>query len=113
MNHLHRCIDCDAEFTSDGTCFEISETGDLDCDCLRQDRCEACEPNCERCAEWDGNYVKATTTNAHGEHRCERCFDRENESAHEASLDNYYGSSGPVTVNEFCARAAADKRGNR
>lgn len=81
-NHTHICTDCDAEFPGDGLLIEVSE-GEWECDCLRQDRCESCEPNCERCDEWDGIYTKASTENAHGEPRCERCLDRENEAASE------------------------------
>lgn len=108
-NHTHTCIDCDDRFDGDGLLIQTGEDR-YECDCLRQSRCPSCEPNCERCAEWDGVYTKATTQNAHGQPRCERCADRENEAAHEASLDKFYGSSGEVTVNEFCARAAADKK---
>ena len=87
MSHTHICEDCDCEFAGDGTLVEINDYGEMACDCLRQDRCESCEPNCERCEEWDGVYTNATTTNAHGQPRCERCADRENEAAFERAAD--------------------------
>lgn len=68
---------------------------------------------CERC--WDehdidrpGVYVREF-----GRVLCDDCTDSLSEAAYERSLRDYYGGSGPVTVNEHYQQAAAVKRGVR
>jgi len=78
MSHTHTCPDCDVTYPGAGSVFETDDRGSLGCDCLRKERCEACEPSCGLC-EAEGVYTKASTENAQGEPRCENCHDREAE----------------------------------
>lgn len=42
--------------------------------------------------------------------RCESCADNANERAYERSLSDYYGGSGPQTLDEQCRVAWEQKR---
>lgn len=69
------------------------------------------QPLCVNCLE-DGTETLATRERW-GQLICENCDQNANEAAYESMLSDFYGGSGPVTVNEFCARAAAWKARGR
>jgi len=97
-NHVHTCPDCDTDYPGDGIVTEVSEN-EYACDCLRKGRCATCEPSCGLCEE-QGVYTKATTMNAHDEHRCDNCLSRESESAYERMCEDFHGGSGPQSDRE-------------
>lgn len=72
---------------------------------------ELYQPICAAC-DARGEYTLATRERW-GEPICESCDDRANERAYESMLSDFYGGSGPVTMHEFCSRAAADKARGR
>lgn len=66
---------------------------------------------CEKCIE-DGREITATE-DEFGSVLCENCRTSEAEAAHERMLEDYYGGSGPVTLNERSQAEAAIKRSQR
>lgn len=68
--------------------------------------------NCERCEEKHDRIREATYVE-HGWALCDDCLTTESEAAHERMLEDYYGGSGPVTVQEQYDAAAKVKRENR
>lgn len=115
MNHTHTCQWCSQSYP--GTTLLVEgETEDgrpvASCECQVTDECPGCSEHgaCEDCG-------KAPAGDERDLFRCKDCADKtedsRNERAYESMLSDFYGGSGPVTVNEFCARAAADKARGR
>jgi hypothetical protein len=65
--------------------------------------------NCERCEERHDRIREATYTE-HGYALCDDCVSDEAEAAHERMLSDYYGGSGPVTIQERYNEAAQQRR---
>ena len=68
--------------------------------------------NCEHCEEKHDRIREATYTD-NGYALCDDCLTNAAEAAHERMLADYYGGSGPVTLNEQYQAAAQMKRGQR
>ncbi len=64
---------------------------------------------CERCIERE-EHPPEGTERENGAVLCDDCCDRESEAAHERMLENYYGGSGPVTVQEHYDAAVKERR---
>ena len=66
---------------------------------------------CEKCL---ADAVERTATEERwGVPLCDSCATSEDEAAYERSCADYYGGSGPVTLNEQYQAAAAVKRSQR
>jgi hypothetical protein len=69
--------------------------------------------NCERCIEKHDREREGTPQDYTGEVLCDDCRDTLAEAAHERFLEDYYGGSGPVTIQEQYDAAAKVKREQR
>lgn len=65
------------------------------------------EPICARCDE-DGVVTLATDEHM-GEHYCNNCFTNMAEAAYERMCEDFYGGSGPQTVQEQYDAAVKDR----
>ncbi len=66
-------------------------------------------PLCESCAETEDHDVPGTERE-NGSVLCDNCCDRESEAAYERMLENYYGGSGPQTIQEHYDAAVKERR---
>ena len=66
---------------------------------------------CEKCLE--DAVEKTATEDRWGTKLCDSCATSHDEAAYERSLEDYYGGSGPVTLQEQYDAAAAIKRSQR
>lgn len=58
---------------------------------------------CEHCEAREGTEQECGTV------LCDSCRDNEAEAAHERFLEDYYGGSGPVTLNERYQEAVRER----
>lgn len=71
-------------------------------------QCEPCNDGHLPCDNCDGE--RRGTADETGEVLCESCATSRAEAAHERMLEDYYGGSGPVTLDEHYQAAAAQRR---
>lgn len=65
--------------------------------------------NCERCEE-KHDRIRPAVEQGDGYQLCDDCRSDEAEAAHERFLEDYYGGSGPVTIQEQYQAAAKERR---
>jgi hypothetical protein len=70
------------------------------------------EPICLRCDEEKGIITLATEEHM-GEPYCSNCLSAMSEAAYARMCEDYYGGSGPVTINEQYDAAVKQKREQR
>ena len=69
--------------------------------------------NCQPCEEKHDRIRPGTRCSTWEEPMCEDCRDAASEAAWEQFCEDYYGGSGPVTLQEQYQAAAAIKRSQR
>lgn len=114
MTAVHRCQWCDQDYPCHTFIEGEDEHGHFRsaCDCKAKDECPGCSEHgaCEDCG-------KAPAGDERSMFRCTPCADKVadslDEAAYEASLSDFYGGSGPVTINERMAEASALDRSQK
>ena len=117
MAHTHACQVCGDHYACDAP-FERNDDGWPDPVCITRMESDPKFQQCGECAAGrlpcdSGCGRRGTHNDDLGEVVCADCETTRNEAAYERSLEDYYGGSGPVTLDEQYQAAAAIKRSQR
>lgn len=115
MAHTHACESCGEHYTCDAP-MERNDDGWPNPVCVTRKEsdnkfrwCLDCYEGRLPCDTCDGKR-RGTFNDVTGEVTCEDCEQARAEAAHERMMEDYYGGSGPQTINEQYQAAVRQRR---